>query len=253
MPFWLRLRERMRYDEFTALATYDRRRIDTPTVAGGQEYGEWLATRAPWQLFVTLTVKDLFGDSVHHKQGDGRQGYWSKNSDQLGFTNIGVAGSERFIGSWFRNSIRNRSWGYGYHPYGAFAMEYHKDRVTPHFHGLVGGMPPWMVTDTQLGIATRGVTGGRLWKEWYQDHGRCRIEPIRGVVGDSHVALGAARYAAKYVTKDSGKFYALGMWPDKGGSITLGEEDYTRWEMLPGSGNAERVWREMCEGLPIRF
>lgn len=233
----------MRYDEFSALSAVGPRGAVPPgPQLRAEAYGEWLAGRAPWQLFVTLTVKDLEYDG-------------GKNVSLSGFTHVGVAGSERFLRSWFRNSVRTRAASSGLRAYGAFALEQHRDRVTPHFHGLLGGLPSWLVTDTAVGRATGGTQGGFLWRDWFRDHGRARIEPIRGVVGDGHVAAGAARYAAKYMTKDSGKFYALGTWPpvSEYDDVTSDDSEYERWDIFPGSENARRVWREMCEGEAVRW
>lgn len=215
-----------RYDDFSVLA-------DLPPLARGgytsiQAYGDWLGRRAPWQLFCTLTVKDL-----------------------PGYT-IGVAGAERFLRSWFRNSVRSRSFAGGTVAYGAFALESHSDRVSPHFHGLIGGLPQWVVHDVAIGMATHDRRRSYLWREWFADHGRARIETITGVLGDVSPAQGCARYASKYMLKEMGKFYALGTWPQTAeydDSPTVGDEVNTAWEYGPGSRNAERIWREMCETL----
>lgn len=215
-----------RYDSFSVLA-------DLPPLARAgytsiRAYGDWLGGRAPWQLFCTLTIKDL-----------------------PGFT-IGVSGAERFLRSWFRNSVRSRSFASGGVAYAAFALENHADRVSPHLHGLVGGLPQWVVNDVAIGRATHDRSRSYLWREWFQDHGRARIETITGVLGDYSPALGCARYASKYMLKDMGKFYALGTWPalSEYDEVPTGEDEEPRgWDVFPGSGNAERMWREMCETL----
>lgn len=213
-----------RYDELSVLAALP------PGASAGyasvQAYGDWLGRRAPWQLFCTLTIKDLPGYTV------------------------GVSGSERFLRSWFRNSVRSRSFAAVTVAYGAFAMEQHRDRISPHFHGLLGGLPEWVVRDVALGLVTRDRDRSYLWREWYRDHGRARIETITGVLGDANRAQGCARYASKYMLKDMGKFYALGSWPQISEYDEPGDEDEPiEWDVIPGSGNAERMWREMCEQL----
>ena len=216
-----------RYDALSVLAEMPP--LARAGYASVSAYGEWLGNRAPWQLFATLTVKDLPGYVV------------------------GVSGAERFLRDWFANSIRTRtrSTSGASTAYAAFALEQHRDRVSPHFHGLVGGLPEWMVNDVGLGLATRDRSRSYLWREWYAEHGRARLEPIQGVVGDSNAAVGCARYASKYMLKDMGKLYAFGRWPqvsEYDDVPVVGDDVYERWESGPGSRNAERIWREMCEG-----
>lgn len=201
--------------------------ITVPYPATAADYGIWLAKRAPWQLFVSLTLADKgFGMST------------------AGATHIGVAGAERFLRRWFRESVRSRGFAYGTRPYGAFAMEQHKDRVTPHFHGTIGGLPEWIVHDVEYGRLHRDRSLSYLWREWFTEHGHARMERITE-------SLSVASYVSKYVTKGGGKLYALGSWPQVSeyDEPRAGDEDYERWEAGPGSRNAERMWREMCETL----
>jgi hypothetical protein len=183
------------------------------------DYGRWIAHRAPWQLFCTLTIKDL-------------ERYV-----------VGQAGAERFLRTWFRNSVRSRGFMGGTKPYGLFAIEPHQNRVAPHFHGLLGGLPRWLVLDVVAGLAGDRPRG-YLWYEWYRDHGRAKIVPCADTIG-------TAVYVSKYVTKTAGKIYAFGVWPQVSeyDDARSGEENYDEWALMPGSGNAERMWREMCESL----
>lgn len=252
-----------------AIRDYAFEREATPYPAGAGEYGVWLAGRAPWQLFATTTVKDFEGDAKYQAAPDKAKtlrGAVERTQSLTGFTHVGVAGAERFMRRWWRRSIQGRAYASGTIPYGVAALEYHKDRVTPHHHWLIGGLPEWLVRDVAIGKATHGASGGILWHEWYKDHGSVRLDVLSRVT--EHPAMGAAIYASKYLSKDGGKFYAFGSWPrgeanDSGmeyrstnplypgsGEVVMpqGDEVYERWEAMPGSRNAERVFREMCEG-----
>jgi hypothetical protein len=196
-----------------------------PYPARASDYGVWLAARAPWQLFVTLTLGDrAFGQR------------------SAGATHIGVAGAERFLRGWFRNSVRSRSYAYGTTAYAVFAMEAHSWRSTPHFHGLVGGVPRWMEYDVAAAHAMKDYGRSFIWAEWDRAHGMARMERVRESVS-------VAGYVSKYVTKGAGKLYAFGTWPQVSeyDDPANGEENYARWQAGPGSRNAERMWRELCE------
>jgi len=131
--------------------------------------GWWMANTWQWQVFATLTHRD---------------------PEEIGssFTHLGVGGAERQLIRWWDHSVRPRAPG----AFAWFQMEAHKARPTPHWHGLVGGVP----SDLQR---------SDLWAEWFNAPrgGMARIEPVRD-------ADGVALYVAKYVTKDMGKPWFLG-------------------------------------------
>lgn len=123
------------------------------------------------------------------------------------FTSIGHAGGVRAITSYLVGLADV------YPGLSAFvAMEPHKDRVAPHFHGLLSGLGE----DVPLAIdagrrrarprqePSGGGTGraasvgarearGRFWEMWWQEHGMARLESVDG--------NGAALYVAKYSLK----------------------------------------------------
>ena len=128
-----------------------------------------MANTWPWQIFATLT----------HRDPEDSQGT---------FTHLGIGGAERQLIRWWDRSLRPRAPG----AFAWFQMEAHKARRTPHWHGLIGGLP----SDLQR---------TDIWSEWFHARrgGMARIEPVRDTNG---VAL----YVAKYVTKDMGKPWLLG-------------------------------------------
>jgi hypothetical protein len=222
---------------------YERPGDPIPRPARPADYGGWIAARLPdLQLFGSLTIKDL---------------PFEGHPDLTGFTHVGVAGAERFLKRWWRDSIRSRGFAAGTRPYAAVAMEQHRDRVTPHFHFVAGGLPGWLVRDTEVARRRRDRRGAFIWREWFNDHGMARIEAIHGV-GSTSVAdraLGTAVYVSKYITKSDGKFYALGSWPpvsDFDDPPLSGDEVEDRWEADPDSAWVEAGWRELCEGAAAR-
>lgn len=142
-----------------------------------RELGTWFAETWDWSLFFTLTIRD-------HERGP-RQGLPR-----------GVTASERLLGQWARGSIEARG-GYWF-----AAMENHRYRPTPHFHGRAGGF-----YEEPSRVA--------MWREWREltwegvdETGReiaarARVEPI----GD---LMRSAIYVAKYVNKGLGKIYTGG-------------------------------------------
>lgn len=92
------------------------------------------------------------------------------------------------------------------------AMEPHRDRVAPHFHGLLAGFDADVPVAVDAGRRGRagprrgarrdgvvgesfGATYARdlLWQEWYERHGMARLESVEGG--------GSALYVAKYSLK----------------------------------------------------
>ncbi len=144
-----------------------------------------------WQVFATLTHRD--------PEGPGST-----------FTHVGVGGAERQLLRWWDKSVRPRAPG----AFAWFQMEAHKARPTPHWHGLLGGLPS-------------DLRRSDIWSEWFNAHrgGQARIEPIADVDG---VAL----YVAKYVTKDRGKPWFLGNLRDArrlpSGLLPAGKDDDDR-------------------------
>lgn len=143
------------------------------------------------QVFGTWTFRDVVADS-----------------DSPGYTSVGHGGGVRAIEGYLRGLAEV------YPGVAAFvAMEPHRDRVAPHFHGLLGGLDP----DVPLAIdagrrrrgfpAEQGCAGGgpvsvsvgarhareRFWQSWYDAHGMARLESVDGD--------GSALYVAKYSLK----------------------------------------------------
>jgi hypothetical protein len=107
-----------------------------------------------------------------------------------------------------------------------FAWEEHMDRVTPHAHGLVGGLGDDIAQAVDAG-RRRGSSGTApsasdwteyaesratdlIWRRWFTDHGLARIEAVR----DGNAAAG---YAAKYCMKELGpwKLWTAGELRDR--------------------------------------
>lgn len=131
------------------------------------ELGTWIAETWVWQLFFTVTLKD-------HETGY-RAG-----------TPVGVRKAELLLDRWLKGSVATR----GPAPYWWAAMESHRWRSTPHFHGLIGGLDP-------------GTLRSAMWADWRASDelaGRAQIVPVRDEVG-------AAVYVAKYINKGLGKIY----------------------------------------------
>jgi len=157
-----------------------------------------------WQVFATLTHRD---------------------PEDVGspFTHLGVGGAERQLIRWWDHSVRPRAPG----AFAWFQMEAHKARSTPHWHGLVGGVP----SDLQR---------SDLWAEWFDAPrgGMARIEPVRD-------ADGVALYVAKYVTKDLGKPWFLGNLRDArrlpAGLLPAGKESDDRRSHLYNSITTDEV------------
>lgn len=147
--------------------------------ANASDYGDWIAGNWRWQLFATLTFRDPVESGTH--------------------TAIGFRHAERELGKWWKSSIRERSQT----AYAFFSMEPHRDRSTPHFHGLLGGLPPYLVRDAMLGRFGHDPAQDYLWREWFESRGIARIDVVDSVVP-------AAHYVAKYMLKGSGKLYAFG-------------------------------------------
>jgi hypothetical protein len=129
-----------------------------------QAWGEWLTRLGNWDWWVTLTFRDP-----------------ELEAQKLGWTKIGWGYSGRAwqkftleIGA--RKGLHDISWVRG--------REYQQWRGVPHFHGLVGRVPP-------------GIRRMDMVDWWFRDYGIARIEPY------NH-ELGAGYYLCKYVTKELG-------------------------------------------------
>jgi len=180
--------------------------------------GTWFAETWDWSLFFTLTVAD-------HQSGP-----------RAGLPR-GVAASERLLLRWATGSIEARG-GYWF-----AAMENHRYRPTPHFHGLAGGF-----YEEPSRVA--------MWREWREltwegidEMGReiaarARVEPI----GD---LMRSAIYVAKYVNKGLGKIYT-------GGELARRKRENSglvgAWHVAPtlprgpsGAGK-RRSCRSRCDG-----
>jgi len=145
--------------------------------------GRWLSSEWRWDAFATLTFAPVKGQGS--ARGKGRRSVERAMRTRLGgsdWTAVGVAAAEKQLGYWLDNAVVSRA----PHAYWWFAVEAHKFRTTPHFHGLVGGI--------------RGAEWRDMWEDWYYGMGMGRLEPIR----DSD-AVGV--YVAKYVNKGLGKVY----------------------------------------------
>lgn len=159
----------------------------SPYPAKAADYGVWMAKNWDWQLFVTLTFRDP--EPLLRRR--------------ITNPNVGIGKAEGELKRWWKASIRERA----HKSFGMFTMEPHADRLTPHFHGLIGGLPPGVVRDALWGRISRDPSAEYLWREWFVDRGRAKIEPV-----DS--ATPAAVYVAKYMLKGLGKLYALGSLGD---------------------------------------
>jgi hypothetical protein len=118
------------------------------------------------------------------------------------FTSVGHAGGVRAVESWLTGLADV------YPGLAAFmAMEPHADRVAPHFHGLLAGLPADVPAAIDAGRRRRfsaaadgatGTIGARharelIWQSWWDGHGFARLEAVNG--------NGASLYVAKYSLK----------------------------------------------------
>jgi hypothetical protein len=142
------------------------------------------------QVFGTWTFRDLLADP-----------------DSPGYTSVGHGGGVRAIEGYLRGLAEV------YPGVAAFvAMEPHRDRVAPHFHGLLGGLDPDVPAAIDAGRRRRPGPSGRadgggpvtasigarvarerVWQAWYDRHGMARLESVDGE--------GSALYVAKYSLK----------------------------------------------------
>lgn len=119
------------------------------------------------------------------------------------FTSVGHAGGVRAITRYLTDLADV------YPSISAFvAMEPHKDRVAPHFHGLLAGLDADVPPAIDRGRRARrgapsdgpaeasvGAAHARalIWQAWWEEHGMARLESVDG--------NGAALYVAKYSLK----------------------------------------------------
>ena len=149
------------------------------------------------QVFGTWTFRDLVAAA-----------------DSPGYTSVGHGGGVRAIEGYLRGLAEV------YPSIAAFvAMEPHRDRVAPHFHGLLAGLDPDVAPAIDRGrrrprtrvpstpgegaaaagagpvAASLGARHARerFWQEWYERHGMARLESVQGD--------GSALYVAKYSLK----------------------------------------------------
>src|SRR5439155_27225122 len=102
-----------------------------------------MANTWQWQVFATLTHRD-----PEELRGS--------------YTHVGVGGAERQLVRRWDRYIRPRATG----AFAWFQMEAPKARPTPHWHGLIGGLP----SDLQR---------SDIWSEWFKAPrgGLARLEP----------------------------------------------------------------------------
>lgn len=139
-----------------------------------------MAREWKWDAFATLTFAPVAGT-----QGKGRKSVERAMRTRAGgpdWSAVGVSAAESQLQYWLDSSVLTRA----PHAYWWFAVESHKFRTTPHFHGLVGGI--------------RGVEWQGMWEDWLYGMGRAQLRPIRS-------ADATAVYVAKYVNKGLGKIY----------------------------------------------
>lgn len=149
--------------------------------AAALELGKWLSSEWSWQMFATLDFANV--DDVRRKKG-------ARNVDRamrsrlgsVDWSAVGISAAETQLNYWLERSVLPRA----PHAYWWFAIEAHKFRTTPHFHGLLGGV--------------RGTEWSEMWEDWYNGCGSGRLVPIR-----NSDAVGV--YVAKYVNKGIGKVY----------------------------------------------
>lgn len=142
-----------------------------------RELGLWMAETWHWSIFFTLTVRD---HSTGYRAGLPR----------------GVHASEKLLAAWTAGSVEARG-GYWW-----AAMESHRWRSTPHFHGLAGGFyeDPSRIA---MWAEWRALTWEGLDADGRPICARAQLVPVRdaGAVGV---------YVAKYVSKGLGKIYTGG-------------------------------------------
>lgn len=173
--------------------------LTTEGLSGSQELVAALATLADERIggaevFATLTFRDP----------PARPG-------SPGYSSVGHGGSVRALDRWLTDAA-------AVYPGMAafFAMEPHRDRVAPHFHGLLSGLGPGVAAAVEAG--RRGSRGRRpalpaaarhadtigsdtardhardqLWQAWFDANGIARLESVDG--------NGAALYVSKYSLK----------------------------------------------------
>lgn len=146
--------------------------------ANAGDYGDWIAATWRWDLFATLTFRDP--------------------QDRESGNRYGFRHAEVELEAWWKSSVRERS----HSAYGVFALETVRDRATPHFHGLIGGLSGELVRDAMLGRLAHDPDQDYLWRDWFESRGLAKIERIDDVVP-------AAHYVAKYMLKGLGKLYAF--------------------------------------------
>jgi len=134
--------------------------------------GEWLADTWDWSIFFTLTLPDLAaGDRF------------------AGRSHVGVGATEQLLKAWGAGAVEARG-GYWW-----AALEAHRDRPTPHVHGIAGGFD-------------EEPRRSAMWSEWRAiGGGRAQVVPVMS-------GTAVAVYVAKYVNKGLGKIYV-------GGSLEL--------------------------------
>jgi len=122
-----------------------------------------------------------------------------------GYTSVGHGGAVRALGSYLGALAEV------YPDVSAFvAMEPHADRVAPHFHGLLAGLPAGVAAAIDQGRRLSGsprelaeelaglpfserIARDVFWGRWWQAHGMARLEAVQGD--------GASLYVAKYSVK----------------------------------------------------
>lgn len=162
--------------------------LDSPRSALIEAMAEWANERiGGGQLFATLT----WANPPHPRPG---------------YDSIGLGRSMRDVESHLTRAAEV------YPGITAFvAWEEHKDRMTPHAHGLIAGLPDSVPPAIEQG-RRHSQSGGPprpggtfdeqqatewMWRQWYERHGIARVEAVR----DGQAVAG---YAAKYCFKELG-------------------------------------------------
>jgi hypothetical protein len=174
--------------------SYARQRYGSPSSripypATSSDYGRWIAETWDWSVFATLTFRDVVAQRSRSQPTKTRRGR-PLLPNIPGWTRLGVRGAEKQLRHWVHDELRPRAPG----AFCWFAMESKRNGTSPHFHGLIGGIPDDLRRD-------------ELWRAWFERNGIARVEPIES-------AIAVPTYVAKYVLKDQGhggKLYTFGL------------------------------------------
>lgn len=183
------------------------------------EMGKWIAREWRWDMFATLDFA-LVSDIRKKKGARDVDRAMRSRLGSVDWSAVGISAAETQLSYWLERSVTSRA----PHAYWWFAIEAHKFRTTPHFHGLIGGV--------------RGAEWRDMWEDWYEGCGSGRLVPIRN--NDA-----AAVYVAKYVNKGIGKVYTSPGLEDKSASAIerrAKEREVARINSVPREPKQLDIW-----------